>query len=130
MQKPTQSTQRNPVDLKRNIAGFIALFAAILYATGYWICEYVHGDDMTPWRQLRDTLNGVVIACLVVSGLMPTGRLKVASLWMFGVLCFGNLVDRWWFDITTFVGSDYWLTGTAIVIFIIKLRAKNATHTG
>lgn len=129
-QNPKQSTQQSPVALKHNISGFLALFSAILYASGFWICEYFYIEDMTSWRRLRDTLNGVVITCLVVSGLLPNTHLKLASLWMFGVLCFGNLVDRLGFGIFGFVTSDYGLIGTSVMIFIIKLRAKNGKNTG
>lgn len=111
------------------IAGYLALISVILYNTGYWICEYFYADDIIKWRFLRDTLTGVVIAILVLVNFMPETKLKTASLWAFGVFCFGNLVDRLVFNISVFVWTDYVIIALASLVFLIKLKG-NESDTG
>lgn len=108
--------------MKKRITEVLALLSVILYSTGYWICEYFYMDDIVKWRGLRDTLTGVVIAILVFINFMPDTKLKFATLWAFGILCFGNLVDRLLLDITVFANSDYVLIGVAVLAFIYKLK--------
>ena len=115
--------------ISRIIGGLLALLSVILYSTGYWICEYFYMDDMTQWRGLRDTLTGVVIAVLVLINFMPRTRLSEAALWAFGILCFGNLVDRLLFNINVFVYSDYALIGVAVLAFIYKLKIGRNVKT-
>lgn len=110
------------VGLKHRIAGVLALFAVILYATGFEICEFFYEDEINKWRSLRDTLTGINIFLLVILNFLPNTRLKIASLWAFGVFCFGNVVDRLIFDIDSFVYSDWFVIGVAILIFIHKMR--------
>lgn len=111
----------------KNITGILALFAVLLYVTGYQICEHFYFEDIDSWRFLRDTLTGVDILLLVLVGMLPKTRLSIASLWAFLVFCFGNIVDRLVFDIDEFVYSDWFLIAIAIMIFIFKLKghAKN-----
>ena len=108
----------------KSIAGLLALIATILYATGYWICEYFYAEDIVKWRFLRDTLTGVVIAILVLLNFMPKTKLKTASLWAFGIFCFGNLVDRLLFNIGVFVISDWFLIIISISVFAYKLKGN------
>ena len=110
--------------VKRSISGILALFAVILYATGFEICEYFYYDDIDKWRSLRDTLTGLNIFLLVILNFLPTTRLKISSLWAFGVFCFGNVVDRLIFDIDQFVYSDWFVIGIATIIFIHKMRCN------
>jgi hypothetical protein len=105
----------------RYIVGILSIFSVLLYSTGYWICEQFYLDDITEWRKLRDLLSGVVVFLLVILNFLPKNNFSNASLTAFGILCFGNIVDRTIFDITTFVGSDYWLIGTALIVFLIKI---------
>ena len=116
--------------MKRTIAGVLALCSVILYATGYWICEFFFMDDIVKWRLLRDLLTGVVIFALVIVNFLPRTRLVTASLWAFGIFCFGNLVDRLVFGISTFVGYDYLVIALAIFIFIKKIIRHDVQSTG
>ena len=111
----------------KNTTGILALFAVVLYVSGFQICEHFYYDDIDSWRFLRDTLTGISIFLLVLVGLLPKSRLSIASLWALLVFCFGNIVDRLVFDIDGFVYSDWFLITIAIMIFIYKLKghAKN-----
>jgi len=117
--------------MKNKVTEILALLSVILYATGYWICEYFYMDDIIKWRDLRDTLTGVVISILVITSLMPKTRLSNATLWAFGVLCFGDLVDRLVFNTNVFVYSDYALIVISIMVFVYKFKiGHNAQDTG
>lgn len=113
----------------KRLTGILALLSVILYATGYWICEYFYADDIIRWRFLRDTLTGFVIAVLVLLHFLPGSKLKTASLSAFGVFCFGNLFDRLIFNIGEFVWSDYFMIIAATWVFQHKLRA-NVSKSG
>lgn len=115
--------------MDRAVVNLLALNVLLLYPTGYWICEYFYADDINAWRSLRDTLNGVLIASLVLLTFLPKTRLKTASMWGLAVLCFGDLVDRLIFNIEVFVFSDWFLITIAAGVFLYKLKG-NEPHTG
>jgi hypothetical protein len=115
--------------MDRKITNVLALSSVVLYSTGYWISEYFYWDDIVKWRSLRDTLNSIVIFILVLMAFLPRTRFKTAVFWSFGILCFGDLVDRLLFNIDVFIWTDYFLIAIAVIVFLYKYKGHEP-HTG
>ena len=109
-------------------AALMALLSVILYATGYLICEmlYPNPEDIAKWRFMRDTLGGLVYLLLIWTYALPKSAISKAAIYAFMVLAMGDMLDRWFFRVSSYQWNDTIVIIGAIVVFF-KIYKRNVS---
>lgn len=102
------------------LKNILIIISLVLFVGNYQICEFFHSDSIDDWWNLRKNIYSIIFFNLtLVCFLSLKGTAKSLSC-VFLIFCAGDLVDRLFFEIYTFVYSDYILILLSLGIFITQ----------
>jgi hypothetical protein len=108
---------------------YLASMAVFLFVFGYWICEIFYKHNLALWWDLRIAIYTAVL-CLsfIIAHKLTTGFTK--AIFTVGIVfCIGDVIDRYFFDITQFHLNDLLLFLFAIIYLRTHYARETKTNT-
>ncbi|AGO48437.1 hypothetical protein Phi10:1_gp097 [Cellulophaga phage phi10:1] len=102
----------------KTIKLILSITALLLFVFNSDICEAVHGDNIEMWWKLRIKLFSLIFLLLSLIGFLESKMWLRVILTQVVIFTSSDAIDRWLFNITNFVDSDYILIFFSLVVFI------------
>jgi len=102
----------------------LASIAVLLFAFGYWICDFVYPDNLLAWWDLRIFIYSIIFGIVFWIGYRLTDEI-IKDIFLIGlVFVGGDVIDRYIFNINKFNANDLLLYLFAITYLIYKPYAR------
>lgn len=114
----TEIIQKNQRQKVKTIKLILSITALFLFLSNRSICDAVHGDNVDLWWDLKFKIYSLIFFTLALIGFLESKMFLKVITTQIVIFTAADVIDRWLFNITNFVDSDYALIFFSVVIFL------------
>lgn len=114
----------------RYIENITITLAVLLFDYNYNICDYFYEPASLEWWIFRTNIYAIIFFMGMCTGLFKQTYYSKTVIVIGLIYCFGDIVDRLFFNIRTFEINDLLIYASSALFIILRYARKNKTTTG